>query len=87
MSSCHAPRAFENTYEPEPIADEQEVVRVHLDANEVEWEIAPGRIVRGYGYNGRVPGPVIEAKQGVPLEVVFTNHLPEPTVIHVDGAL
>lgn len=61
------------------------VVRYHLVANEVEWEIAPGRTVRGYGFNGQVPGPVLEAKQGVPLEIAFTNRLPEPTVIHWHG--
>ena len=39
------------------------VVRCHLEAGEVDWEIAPGRKVRGYGFNGQVPGPVLEAKQ------------------------
>ena len=62
-----------------------EVVRYRLEAAEVEWEIAPGRKVRGYGFNGQVPGPVLEAKQGVPLEIEFTNRLPEPTVIHWHG--
>ena len=62
-----------------------EVVRYRFEASEVEWEIAPGRIVRGYGFNGQVPGPVLEAKQGVPLEIEFTNRLPEPTVIHWHG--
>ena len=64
---------------------EANVVRYRLEASEVEWEIAPGRKVRGYGFNGQVPGPVLEAKQGVPLEIEFTNRLPEPTVIHWHG--
>ncbi|MGZ3541887.1 MAG: multicopper oxidase family protein [Vulcanimicrobiaceae bacterium] len=61
------------------------VVRYRLEATEIEWEIAPGRAVSGYGFNGQVPGPVLEAKQGVPLEIEFTNRLPEPTVIHWHG--
>ncbi len=61
------------------------VVRYRLEAGEVAWEIAPGRTVRGYGFNGQVPGPVLEARQGVPLEIAFTNRLPEPTVIHWHG--
>lgn len=61
------------------------VVRYRLEASAIDWEIAPGRTVRGYGYNGHAPGPVLEAKQGVPLEIEFTNHLPEPTVIHWHG--
>ena len=61
------------------------VVRYRLEASEIDWQIAPGRTVRGYGLNGQVPGPVIEAKQGVPHEIELTNHLPEPTVIHWHG--
>jgi FtsP/CotA-like multicopper oxidase with cupredoxin domain len=61
------------------------VVRYRLEAGEVDWEIAPGRTVRGYGFNGQVPGPILEAQQGVPLEIEFTNRLPEPTVIHWHG--
>jgi len=41
-----------------------DVVRYRLEAAEIEWEIAPGRTVRGYGFNGQVPGPVLESKQG-----------------------
>lgn len=61
------------------------VIRHQLEAGEIEWAIAPGRTVRGYGFNGQVPGPVLEAQQGVPLEIAFTNRLPEPTVIHWHG--
>src|ERR1044071_7941728 len=61
------------------------VVRYRLEAGEVDWEIAPGHKVRAYGFNGQAPGPVLEAKQGVPLEIEFTNRLPEPTVIHWHG--
>lgn len=47
-----------------------------LEAGEAEWEIAPGRTVRSYGLNGQVSGPILEAKQRVPLEIEFTNRLP-----------
>lgn len=67
------------------MSDGGSVVRYRLEAGEIDWEIAPGRKVRGYGFNGQVPGPVLEAKQGVPLEIEFTNRLPEPTVIHWHG--
>ncbi len=66
-------------------AGDVDVVRIDLEARETRWEVAPGVTVDGYGYDGRVPGPVIEAKQGVPLEVRFTNRLPEPTLIHWHG--
>jgi FtsP/CotA-like multicopper oxidase with cupredoxin domain len=66
-------------------AQDGNVIRYRLEAGEIEWELAPGRSVRGYGFNGQAPGPVLEAKQGVPLEIEFTNRLPEPTVIHWHG--
>ncbi len=66
-------------------SDAGRAVRYRLEAGDVEWEIAPGRTVRGYGFNGQVPGPILKAKQGVPLEIEFTNRLPEPTVVHWHG--
>jgi FtsP/CotA-like multicopper oxidase with cupredoxin domain len=58
---------------------------VELEARETEWEIAPGQIVRGWGYNGRVPGPTIEAEVGDTVVVRLRNRLPEPTTIHWHG--
>ena len=60
-------------------------IRIALEARATNWEPAPGITISGYGYNGQVPGPVIEAKQGVPLEIAFTNSLSEPTLIHWHG--
>jgi FtsP/CotA-like multicopper oxidase with cupredoxin domain len=61
------------------------VVRVELEAREVEWEFVPGQKTRAWGYNGQVPGPTIEANVGDVLEVHLTNALPEPTIIHWHG--
>lgn len=63
----------------------RKVVTVDLEAREFEWTFAPGKSVRGWGYNGQVPGPIIEAQVGDVLEVRFTNRLPEPTNIHWHG--
>jgi FtsP/CotA-like multicopper oxidase with cupredoxin domain len=60
-------------------------VKVQLDAAATEWEIAPGHVVSGYGFNGQVPGPTIEANVGDTLVVELTNALPEPTSIHWHG--
>lgn len=57
----------------------------HLTAGEFDWPIAPGRCIRAWGFNGSVPGPVIEARQGDTLRILFTNRLPEPTVVHWHG--
>jgi FtsP/CotA-like multicopper oxidase with cupredoxin domain len=68
-----------------PEAVDGEVIRVVLEAKPTEWTVAAGTAISGYGYNGQVPGPTIEAKQGVPIEIKFTNSLPEPTLIHWHG--
>lgn len=61
------------------------VVRVELDAREIEWAFTPQGHTRAWGYGGQIPGPVIEAQVGDVLEVRFTNRLPEPTNIHWHG--
>jgi FtsP/CotA-like multicopper oxidase with cupredoxin domain len=63
----------------------ERTVAVQLDARETQWEIAPARIVRGYGFNGQVPGPSIEAQVGDTLAVELRNSLAEATTIHWHG--
>ena len=61
------------------------VVTVDLEAAEFDWQFTAGRPTRAWGYNGQVPGPVIEAHVGDVLEVRLTNRLSEPTTIHWHG--
>jgi FtsP/CotA-like multicopper oxidase with cupredoxin domain len=60
-------------------------VAVDLEARPTDWEIRPGHTVQGYGFNGVVPGPTIEAQVGDTLVVRLTNQLPQPTSIHWHG--
>jgi FtsP/CotA-like multicopper oxidase with cupredoxin domain len=82
---CHAVASESETQAIQQPSSDQEPIRVALEARETNWEVAPGVTIAGYGYNGQVPGPVIEARQGVPLEITFTNNLSEPTLIHWHG--
>jgi FtsP/CotA-like multicopper oxidase with cupredoxin domain len=43
------------------------------------------RVVDAWGYNGSVPGPTIEVREGDRVRIVFRNHLPEPTTPHWHG--
>jgi FtsP/CotA-like multicopper oxidase with cupredoxin domain len=61
------------------------VVPVELEAKEFDWEFAPGQSIRGFGFNGEAPGPLIEANVGDTIEVQLTNSLPEPTIVHWHG--
>jgi FtsP/CotA-like multicopper oxidase with cupredoxin domain len=61
------------------------VVRVDLEAREIDWEFVPGKRTRAWAFGGQVPGPTIEAQVGDVLEIRVVNHLPEPTVVHWHG--
>jgi FtsP/CotA-like multicopper oxidase with cupredoxin domain len=58
---------------------------IELEARVADWEFAPGRKLRGFTYNGQVPGPTIEARVGDTIVVRLTNRLDEPTTIHWHG--
>lgn len=58
---------------------------MHLIAEEVEHEFAPGLKAHCWGYNGRTIGPTIEAVQGDHLRIYVTNRLPEATTVHWHG--
>jgi FtsP/CotA-like multicopper oxidase with cupredoxin domain len=57
----------------------------HLTASEFDWQISEGKIVKAWGFNNQLPGPVLQAKKGEELTVRVTNNLPEPTIIHWHG--
>ena len=83
MNVCHTPALPQPILVPESFPEDTVVVA--LETHEMDWEIAPGRRVRGYGINGQIPGPTLEVRQGTPVAIRVTNHLPEPTVIHWHG--
>jgi manganese oxidase len=62
-----------------------------LRAEVVECELlpkshmGPARKMWGWGYNGNVPGPMIEVVEGDRVRVIFENKLPEPTTVHWHG--
>jgi FtsP/CotA-like multicopper oxidase with cupredoxin domain len=77
--------AFSSAFESQQPAPGGTVVTVTLEAREIDWEFVPGVKTRAWGYNGQIPGPVLEANVGDVLEVQLTNNLAEPTTIHWHG--
>jgi len=63
------------------------VKEFRLVAEELEHEFAPGTIIKAWGYNGRTPGPTIEAVEGDRVRILVTNNLKEHTTIHWHGLL
>lgn len=61
------------------------IVEVDITAKIAEVEVAAGKRVRAWTYNGGLPGPLIRAKVGDRLIVHFVNELDAPTTIHWHG--
>lgn len=61
------------------------VKEFHIHCEHVRRELLPGNWMDFFGYNGSMPGPIIEATQGDRVRFVVHNHLPEPTTIHWHG--
>src|SRR5215468_10565142 len=60
---------------------------LHLVAEPVVREFAPGMKTYLWGYNGQSPGPTIEAVEGDKVRIFVTNRLPEHTTVHWHGML
>jgi manganese oxidase len=56
-----------------------------LEAKIVKWEVAPGKFVDAWTYNGVVPAPEIHVENGDNVRIVLKNSLPESTSLHLHG--
>jgi FtsP/CotA-like multicopper oxidase with cupredoxin domain len=56
-----------------------------LTASVIDWEVEPGVVVKGWAYNGQIPGPVIRVNVGDKVRIVLKNELPESTSLHLHG--
>ncbi|WP_417850241.1 multicopper oxidase domain-containing protein [Thalassoglobus sp.] len=61
------------------------VKEFHVSAEEVSREFLPGYHMNVYGYNGSLPGPLIEINQGDRIRILVTNNLSEATNFHMHG--
>ncbi len=59
----------------------------HLVAEPLQHEFAPGLTAECWGFNGRTPGPTIEAVEGDRVRIYVTNRLPAATSVHWHGIL
>ena len=56
-----------------------------LTAKIVDWEVEPGKIVKGWSYNGQIPGPVLRVNVGDKVRINLKNELTESTSLHLHG--
>lgn len=64
---------------------QSKVIEYDFEASEFSCEIAPGKIIKAWGFNKQLPGPLLRANVGDTLVVRVTNNLNEPTTIHWHG--
>lgn len=57
----------------------------HISAEPVQREFLPGKTVDCWGFNGSMPGPMIEVDQGDRLRFMVHNSLPESFSMHWHG--
>jgi FtsP/CotA-like multicopper oxidase with cupredoxin domain len=61
------------------------VIEYSLEASVFNWDIAPGKTIKAWGFNKQVPGPALQANLGDTLVIRLSNNLAEPTTIHWHG--
>src|SRR5687768_4219876 len=67
------------------VAPDPRTVEVHLTASPTRLSLVPGSSTDVYAYNGQVPGPTLQLREGDRVIVHFRNHLPVPTTVHWHG--
>ncbi len=67
------------------ISTKPHVVEVNIVAAPVRIATVKGYVTSVYAYNGTVPGPTLEAREGDRVIIHFRNELPEATTVHWHG--
>jgi FtsP/CotA-like multicopper oxidase with cupredoxin domain len=68
-----------------PLAAQTRTVELNLTAEVQQLSLVPGTTTDVFAYNGTVPGPVIELREGDRVIVHFHNKLPVATTVHWHG--
>jgi FtsP/CotA-like multicopper oxidase with cupredoxin domain len=71
--------------EAQDLNPDPKIVEVNLTAKIARVEVAPGKVVEAWTYDGGLPGPLIRGRVGDRLIVHFKNELPQPTTVHWHG--
>jgi FtsP/CotA-like multicopper oxidase with cupredoxin domain len=61
------------------------LVEYQLVAGEFDWNIAPDKTIKAWGFNNQLPGPVLKAAKSDMMVIKVKNNLSEPTIIHWHG--
>jgi len=67
------------------ISKRPKTVEVNLTAAVTKLSLQPGVVSEVFAYNGHVPGPTLDVREGDRVIIHFKNELPEPTTVHWHG--
>ena len=56
-----------------------------LTAEEIKWEVEPGKLVEAMAFNGMVPGPMFRVREGDKVRIHVTNKMSQSTAVHFHG--
>ncbi|HEY1613976.1 MAG TPA: multicopper oxidase domain-containing protein, partial [Rhizomicrobium sp.] len=56
-----------------------------INIEPVALEIAPGKVIKTTGYNGKVPGPVLRLTEGKPVNIKVINNAGYDDIVHWHG--
>jgi nitrite reductase (NO-forming) len=68
-----------------PYTSEKRIRQITLIAQDAEVEIAPGKTVKMWTFNGTVPAPPLRFTEGENVSIKFINKTPIPHTIHFHG--
>jgi FtsP/CotA-like multicopper oxidase with cupredoxin domain len=71
--------------EAQDLNPDRHIIEINLTARIADVEVAPGKRVKAWTYDGGLPGPLIRGRVGDRLIVHFKNELPDPTTVHWHG--
>ena len=69
----------------EDLSPDPRTVEVRLTAAPGRLSLVPGSATDVFAYNGQVPGPTLQLREGDRVIVHFRNDLPVPTTVHWHG--
>jgi len=67
------------------ISKKPKTVEVNITAAIATLSLQPGVKSEVFAYNGHVPGPTLDVREGDHVIIYFRNDLPEPTTVHWHG--
>ena len=74
------------TLEPEIVTENGNKIKVFkMNVKDIEFEIAPGKKVQAFAFNGTVPGPTIRVTEGDRFRVILTNDSKDEHTLHIHG--